>query len=190
MVMIIAGLLTLFLIVLIPIYWKTYGVQNFLWFSDVGLFMTVAALWLQSPLLISIVALAILPVELLWNVDFFVQLVSSRNLVGLSGYMFDSKYPLFLRGLSLFHCVLPVIIVTCLAQWGYTSTALPYSILLVCSVLGLTYFFTNPDDNINLVFAPRYFGWQRMPAFAWLLILILIQVVVILIMHVVLKTVV
>ncbi len=188
--MIIAGLLTLFLVVLIPVYWKTYGLQNFLWFSDVGLFMTVAALWLQSPLLISTVALAILPVELLWNVDFFVQLVSSRNLVGLSGYMFDSNYSLFLRSLSLFHCVLPVIIVICLVQWGYRSAALPYSILLSWSVLLLTYFFTNPNDNINSVFAPHYFGWQRMPSLAWLIILMLSQLIVILIMHAILKAVV
>jgi hypothetical protein len=187
--MVVAALLTLFLVIVIPIYWKTYGWQNFLWFSDVGLFITTAALWLQSPLLISIVALTILPVELLWNVDFLVQLVSSRQLTGLSSYMFDSKYSLFIRALSLFHCVLPVIIVIYLAQWGYTSTALPYSIFLACSVFLLTYFFTDPNDNINFVFAPQSLHWHRMPALAWLSILILTQLILIIVMHAVLKAV-
>lgn len=185
--MILAIFLTLFLLILIPTYLKTYGWRNFLWFSDIGLFATTIALWTQSPLVMSIVALAILPAEILWNIDFFAQLISFGSLNGMSNYMFDKKYSLFLRGLSLFHCVLPAIIIVYLMRWGYTSQAIPYSIALACSVLILTYFITDPDENINFVFAPHKFHWQRMPEVVWLLILMLVQLISIIIMDTILK---
>ena len=64
--------LTLFIIVLIPVYWKTYGPQNFLWLSDIGLFLTVLALWLKSSLLISMACVGVLFIELLWANDRYV----------------------------------------------------------------------------------------------------------------------
>ena len=42
--------LTGFLAVLVPVYWRTYGPSNFLWVSDIGLFLTVAAVWVNHPL--------------------------------------------------------------------------------------------------------------------------------------------
>ena len=51
---------TAFVCLLVPIYWKHYGPGNFLWFSDISLLIALVAIWLESPLLTSIVALAIL----------------------------------------------------------------------------------------------------------------------------------
>ena len=39
---------TLFICVLVPVYWVQYGPGNFLWFSDIALFVTAAALWLET----------------------------------------------------------------------------------------------------------------------------------------------
>ena len=36
-----------------PLYWHQYGLQNFLYFCDLGNFFIAAALWLESPLLFS-----------------------------------------------------------------------------------------------------------------------------------------
>src|SRR2546423_14580012 len=36
---------------LVPVYVRQYGWRNFLWFSDVALFVTIAALWLENALL-------------------------------------------------------------------------------------------------------------------------------------------
>ena len=49
---------TLFLVILVPVYWAHYGPKNFLWFSDIALLTTGAALWLESPLLASMMMLA------------------------------------------------------------------------------------------------------------------------------------
>ena len=62
---------TAFVCVLVPIYWRHYGPGNFLWFSDACLLIAVFAIWLESSLLTSIIALAILLLDLAWNLDFF-----------------------------------------------------------------------------------------------------------------------
>ena len=62
---------TVFVCVLVPVYWRQYGPTNFLWFSDIALLALVPALWLESPLLVSMMALAVLVPELAWNIDYF-----------------------------------------------------------------------------------------------------------------------
>jgi len=81
---------TVFVVVLVPIYWRQYGPANFLWFSDIALFMTVAALWLENALLVSMAALSVLLLELVWNLDFWVRLLTGKSLIALSAYMFDT----------------------------------------------------------------------------------------------------
>src|SRR5437764_7506941 len=87
---------TLFVCVLVPIYWRQYGPANFLWFSDIALLVMVPALWLENSLLVSAMALAVVLLELVWNIDFFVRLATGNSLIGLSAYMFDPKIPLFI----------------------------------------------------------------------------------------------
>src|SRR5262249_61226837 len=56
---------TLFVAVLVPTYWKTYGPTNFLYFCDIALFLGLAAVWLESPLLASMPAVGVVLVQLL-----------------------------------------------------------------------------------------------------------------------------
>src|SRR5436853_4057131 len=63
-------LLTAFVAVLVPFYLHAYGPTNFLYFCDVALLMTLAALWLESPLLVSMAAVGITLPQTLWVVDF------------------------------------------------------------------------------------------------------------------------
>jgi len=98
---------TLFVCALVPIYWRQYGPANFLWFSDIALLALVPALWLENALLVSMIAISVAFFEALWNVDFLFRLSTDKSLIGLSAYMFDPKIPLFIRGLSCFHIVLP-----------------------------------------------------------------------------------
>jgi hypothetical protein len=98
---------TLFVCALVPIYWRQYGPANSLWFSDIALLALVPALWLENALLASMLAISVVFFEALWNIDFFFRLAAGKSLIGLSAYMFDPKIPLFIRGLSCFHIVLP-----------------------------------------------------------------------------------
>jgi hypothetical protein len=159
-----AKLLSLaFLAVLIPVYWRHYGPSNFLWLSDLGLFCTVAAIVLESPLLASMPAVGVLALELAWTADF----IAGGRMLGLAGYMFDAGLPLYLRLLSLFHLAIPPAVLLMLQRWGYDGRALPLQVLLTWAAFAAAYLLTEPKKNINWVF-----GWgtepqTAMPALAW-----------------------
>jgi hypothetical protein len=145
-------LYTLFVAFLVPIYWRQYGPANFLWFSDIALLLMVPALWLENRLLISTMALSVLLLELVWNADFWVRLASGKSLIALSAYMFDPKIPVFIRGLSLFHVALPILLVWLLCQLGYDRRAFFWQTLVALVVLPISYLVTNPRENINWVY--------------------------------------
>lgn len=157
-----------FLVILIPVYWYHYGPQNFLWLSDIGLFLTAAALWTGQPLFMSVAALGILPLELTWCVDFLVDLFTNINLITLSDYMFDSSYPLYLRSISLFHLALPIVWISYLWQFGYEKKAIWYMLGLFWVILGLTYCCTPVSENINWVFLPFALKQASFTEVTWL----------------------
>lgn len=138
-----------FVPVLIAVYWRRYGPSNFLWLSDIALFCTAAAVILESPLLASMPAVGVLPLEIFWTIDF---LLLGR--FGLSSYMFDAKWPLWLRAISLFHLALPPTLIWMLYTFGYEPAAFPAQIALAAAVLLFGYAFTDPEKNINWVFGP------------------------------------
>jgi hypothetical protein len=142
---------TLFLLVLAPVYWVHYGPRNFLWFSDIALLTTGAALWLESPLLASMMLLAVLLPELMWNLDFFGRLLAGRQMFGMSAYMFDARIPRYLRALSLFHVPLPAGLVWLVLRLGYDRRAWLCQSLLALVVLPATYWLTEPEENVNWV---------------------------------------
>ena len=109
---------TAFTAIMVPVYWHTYGLTNFLWFCDAALLLTVAGMWLESPLLISMCAVGILLPQCLWLADFGSNLLGF-HLLGLTGYMFDSHLTLFTRSLSLFHGWLPFLLVWLMIRLGY-----------------------------------------------------------------------
>ncbi len=165
-------IVTAFLAVMVPIYWRTYGPNNFLWFCDTALLLTVVGMWLESSLLISMCAVGILLPQLLWLVDFGSNFFGFP-LLGLTSYMFDDQLSRFTRGLSLFHGWLPLLLVWLLARvgydrralWGWTSVAT--ALVLVC------YLFTPPAGavlvNSNLPININYvFGFNNEQPQTWL----------------------
>jgi len=147
-------LYTLFLAVLVPAYWVHWGPKNFLWFSDIALLTTAAALWLESSLLASMMLLAIALPELAWNVDFFGRLLTGRHLFGLSNYMFDARKPRALRALSLFHVALPIVLIWTVHRLGYDDRAWLLQTMVALTVLPVTYWVTDAADNVNWVYGP------------------------------------
>jgi len=115
---------TTFMAVLVPVYWSHYGPTNFLYFCDLALFLTLAAMWLESRLLASMAAVGIiLPQLVLWCGDFAAHLVGLK-FIGMTDYMFDAHRSLFLRSLSLFHGWLPFLLLFLVIRLGYDRRAL------------------------------------------------------------------
>jgi len=175
---------TLFLGVLIPVYWRHYGPTNFLWASDIALFFVCATVWLEKPLLNSMMAIGVLPFELVWIADFF----SGGHLLGVTNYMFDDSRALYLRTLSLYHLFLPPFIIFLLHRLGYDRRALLAQTLLIWIVLPLSYLVTDPADNINFAFGPGKGPQSFMPPLLYLVLeLIVLPIVICLPAHLLLK---
>jgi hypothetical protein len=179
---------TLFICVLVPVYWRQYRPGNFLWFSDIALFITAAALWLESSLLVSMMALSVIVLESVWIVDFIIGLIARSSVIGLSAYMFDSKISLPIRALSLFHIVLPALLVWLLHRFGYDTRALIAQTVLAWIVLPASYFLTRPAENVNWVYGPGGGPQKWLPAPLYLVLLMLaFPLVLYLPMHLLLK---
>ena len=158
--------------VLIPVYWVNYGPTNFLYFCDVALLLTLAGMWTENKLLISMPAVGILIPQALWVVDFVVQL-TGHKLAGTTAYMFDSHRSLFLRGLSLFHGWLPFLLVYLVAKVGYDRRALVGWTAIAWALCLISYFFLPPagavmpnpqiPNNIDYVF-----GFDDSKAQTWM----------------------
>lgn len=174
---------SLFTGLLVAVYWWSYGPKNFLWGSDIALFFICASLWYEHPLPNSMMAIGLLPFEILWCVDF----LSGARLLGATSYMFEPDRPLYLKALSLFHFLLPVIMVFLLRRLGYDRRALVAQTLLIWLVLPATYLLTGPVENINFVYGPGKEPQSWLHPTAYLAaIMLLLPVLVCLPMHLVL----
>jgi hypothetical protein len=161
---------TMFLAVLTPAYAVHYGWANFLWLSDIGLFGSVLALWMESPLLASMMAVGTVVLEVAWIIDFVGHLLTRHTLLGLSDYMFDSRNPVFIRALSLFHLILPGLLLWMVWRLGYDPRAWLLQTLLTWIVLLATYLFTDPEQNINWAFGPGSKPQRLLPPILYLVI--------------------
>ena len=158
----------------LPVYARYKGWQNYLWFSQWGLLGAVFALWLESPLLASMLALAVVVGDLAWFVILIVRWVRKRR-GGGGGEIFPNGdgMPAFIKALSLFHLPLPLLLLWMIAKLGYDGRALVYQTVLAWALLLATYVLTDPQQNINFAFGLR--GPQRrVHPWAWLAIIAII----------------
>jgi hypothetical protein len=145
---------SLFVAVLVPYYWAMYSAWNFLFFCDFALLVGLAALWFESPLLMSLAAVGITLPQLLWVADLLV----GARITGMTSYMFDSKLPVFVRALSSFHGWLPFVLIWGVWQLGYDRRALVGWTVISTVILLSSYFLApkppapaeNPNRAVNI----------------------------------------
>ena len=165
---------TLFVCALVPIYWRQYGPANFLWFSDIASLVLVAALWLENALLVSMMAISVVFFEGLWNIDFFFRLATGKSFIGLSAYMFDPKIPSFIRSLSCFHIILPVLLLWLVHRLGYDHRAFVWQTIVALVVLPLSYLVSDPQENVNWVYGFGQNPQRILPAPLFVILLMLL----------------
>lgn len=154
---------TAFTGLLLPYYLLSYGPTNFFYFCDVALLLTLAALWLEMPLLAGMAAVGILMPQLIWIIDFLVAICGGR-LTGMTDYMFDDNKPLVARGFSLFHGWMPFLLLWVVHRYGYDRRAFPAWTALAWVLMLVSYFLLPPPPapesnvnlpvNVNYVFGP------------------------------------
>ena len=172
-----------FFAVMVFTYWREYGPTNFLYLCDAAAFLTLAALWSESPLLASVAAVGIILPQMVWVLDFGVHFAGMK-ITGMSDYMFDSQIPLFTRGISLFHGWLPFVLLYAVLRLGYDRRAFAIWVALAWALMLISYFWMPPPGtvlgnprqpvNINDVFGFSDHAPQTwMPAWAWLVTMML-----------------
>jgi CDP-diglyceride synthetase len=162
---------TLYVAAVIPLYWKEEGPGHFLWFCDLALLLAVPALWRESPLLASMMALGTLPFLAVWNVDFFAMLAGVG--FGLTGYMLNPGLSLQIRVFSLFHVWLVWIWLLMLYRLGYDRRAWAAQSLLALIVMPLSYWASHyavyePIENINWSLGPLNKPQSALPPMLYL----------------------
>src|ERR1700735_270508 len=100
----------LWLAIWVPAYWHAWGAANFLHLCDLAVILTCIAIWTDNALLISSQAISSPVVDALWALDAAWTFFFGHHLIGGTEYLFDPTHPLWIRLLTLFHVVLPVLL--------------------------------------------------------------------------------
>ncbi len=153
----------LWLAIWIPVYWRTWGASNFLHLCDIAVILACLGLWFNSALLISSQAVASLLTDAAWVIVAGSKLLLTRPLVLGTESFFDPHYALWIRLLSLYHLVMPPLLLWAAYRLGYDRRG-----WLLQSAIALPAFvaarFTSPADNINFAFIDPFFHKQIGPA--------------------------
>ena len=143
-----------------PAYWRGWGGQNFLHFCDIAVIVGCIGFWLDSPLIISSQAVACVLVDLMWALDAGWTLAFHRHLVGGTEYLFNSQYAWWLRLLSCFHMVMPVLMVWAVHRVGYDRRGYWLQFVIALAAFVTSRLWTPPAQNFNYAFADPFFHRQ------------------------------
>lgn len=145
------------------IYWRTWGAANFLHLCDIAVILTCIGLWTNNGLLISSQAVSALVIDLVWTLDVGWQFFLGHHLIGGTEYLFDPRFPLWIRLLSLFHIAMPPLLLWALYWIGYDRGGLvAQSVIALLAFVGARY--ASPERNLNFAFTDPFFHCTWGPA--------------------------
>ncbi len=144
------------LAVYVPSYAFAYGLENFVFLCNLAVFLVVAGLWLESPLLLSSQAVGILIIGAAWTLDLLLRLATGVHWIGGTEYMWDPQWPLLTRLLSLYHVGILVLLLHALRRIGYDPRGLrlQQGIAVAAVAAGR---FCAPALNVNHAFSDPIF---------------------------------
>jgi hypothetical protein len=160
---------TIWVLVWVPLYYRQYGLQNFLFFCDLGNILITFALWLESSLIFSWQACGLLLFQTLYTVDLAGTLITGRHIIGGTEYMFDPGIPLLIRMLSLFHVVTPPLLLWATWRLGYDPRGWKLQTLTACVVVPINHFW-RPGYDVNWATGVLFHEQHWVPGVIYLLI--------------------
>lgn len=173
-------LYTLYVAVLVPAYWQSTPLV-FLWFCNLAVLITLAALWMENSLLVSMQTLAIFWPHLFWQVDYLTQVTIGVKVFKVCGltpaeYMFDPGFAPLNRWLSMQHAWMLYLLLWAIWRLGYDRRALGAQTFYAWVVLFLTFAtmkdMHGPAGNVNSIFGVSGSEPQTwMATWLWLVVL-------------------
>ena len=172
------GAAAIWLVLFIAVYGWAYGAANFIRLCDVAVILTCIGILSGSALLVSSQAVSSLVVDLAWDLDLLWQLLLGRPLIGGTEYMWDTRFPLGVRLMSLFHVAWPPLLITVLRRLGYDSRGFPLQCVIAAAVLVASRFIL-PGENLNFAFRDPFFhrAWGPAPVHLALTFVVLVAAV-------------
>jgi hypothetical protein len=164
---------TIWVIVWAPVYWRQYGLQNFLFFCDLGNILIALGLWLESSLIFSWQATGLLLFQTLYTIDLAGALITGRHIIGGTEYMFDPGIPLLVRLLSLFHVMTPPLLLWAIWRLGYDPRGWKYQTLTAWVLLPINHFWRAGYD-VNWASGPFFAEQHLMPGLAYLVMYLIL----------------
>jgi hypothetical protein len=140
------------LVVWLPSYVWAWGWANLLHLCDMAVILGCVGIWWGSSLLISSQAVGSLAAGILWVLDVGWRLTTGRFLVGGTDYMWDARYPLWVRLLSCFHIGLPLALLWAMRKVGYDRGALALQAAIAVGLFVAARFL---PQELNLNYAYR-----------------------------------
>lgn len=163
----------------ICLYAGFYPVSHFLWMCHVGNLVLVAAFWLESPLLFSWQAVALLLADLLWTFDLLTRITIGIHPLSATTYLFVEQLPMAQRLASLFHLAMPWILIWGLWRFGYDHRAFWLQLATCWILFPLSYLFGSEADDINWVYGPFAQVQHQIPSMLFLLVSMIVYPVVV-----------
>src|SRR5580704_2423548 len=153
----------LWMVVWLPAYFRVWGWANLLHLCDVAVILASFGIWLASPLLLSSQAVSSVAAGFFWILDVGWRLTTGRFLVGGTEYMWDMRYPLWVRLLSTFHVGLPLVLLWTLRRVGFDRRALGLQAAIAAALLIVSRFLS-AEINMNYAYRDPVFNRAWGPA--------------------------
>lgn len=139
------------LAIYVPVYASAYGGWHFLQLCDLSVLLACLGVLTRSRLLLSAQALGAPAIALLWLADLGWSAATGHYLHGGTAYLWNEAVPAAARVLSIFHLVLPLLLLFCLWRNGYDRRALLLQAAISAVVIAVSRLWLPPVDNLNYV---------------------------------------
>lgn len=136
------------------VYLVRFGPAIFLWFCCASNVVLAIGLARDSRLLVSMSAVAVLPVQLLFVLDLLAAILFHVHPFGGTEYLFEPARPPWLAVLALHHVVAPLFALRFLRHRGYEPRALARQTVLGATLLVAGYVFVDPTTTTDDVAMP------------------------------------
>ncbi len=177
----------LWLVFWFTVYRRSWGPLNFLHLCDISEILACIGFAADSALLISSQAVASLLVDAAWALDAGWTVVFGHHLIGGTEYLFDPSHALWVRLLSLFHLILPVLLLWAVHRQGYDRRGFPLQLAIAFPAF-IASRFAPAAQNINYAFTDPFLHRSWGPAPVHILAAFLFMLVVVYLpTHLVLK---
>jgi hypothetical protein len=172
----------------IAFYWISSGEPfHLLWLCDLTLLITGIGLLLENSLLISSQIVGTLLIQLSWNLDFWLRLITGSKVFGFTEYMFSPAHPIQVKILSVFHIFLPVFLIYACLRLGYDVRGWRWQAFLTTGVYILSFLTTNQSQDANWVLGPFWKTQRIVPGWMWLAIWLALTIAMYWVFHLILK---